>query len=287
MIDPQRLLEWPFEDVVQTYNERDATIYNLGIGLGSDPMDEGQLRFVTIERDLLAFPTMAVVLARAPSISADPRSGINRGMVVHGEQGLEILRPLRPAGTLRGRARVTHVVDKGQGKGAVIYQESTLTDDATGEPVSRLWGSTFARADGGFGGSPDTPRTPHRVPDTREPDAVCDLPTFLNSALLYRLNGDLNPLHSDPAAAKRAGFERPILHGLCTYGLSAHAVLRTSCGYDPAKLRGFDLRFSAPVIPGETVSVEMWRDGTIVSFRAFVRARNAKVVDNGRAVIAG
>jgi acyl dehydratase len=189
---------------------------------------------------------------------------------------------------VRGRARVAAVVDKGAGKGAVIYVESTLSDDASGEPIARLWSATFARADGGFGGSSESPRTPHRLPEGgRAPDAVCDLPTFANQALLYRLNGDLNPLHSDPATAKRAGFERPILHGLCTYGLTAHAVLRSFCGYDPARLRGFDLRFSAPVIPGETVSVEMWRDGEVVSFRAFVRARNAKVVDNGRAVIAG
>lgn len=286
MIDPQRLLDWRFEEAVQAYTERDTTIYNLGVGLGADPMDEGQLRFVTIEKDLLAFPTMAVVLARPPSISADPRSGINRTMVVHGEQGLELLRPLAPAGRVRSTARVSAVVDKGPGKGAVIYVESTLHDDATGEPVARLWSSTFARADGGFGGSPEAPRTPHRLPEGRAPDMVCDLPTFANQALLYRLNGDLNPLHSDPATARRAGFERPILHGLCTYGVCAHAVLRSVCGYDPARLRGFDVRFSAPVIPGETITVEMWRDGEIVSFRAFVRARNAKVVDNGRAVIA-
>lgn len=284
MIDPQTLLQWPFAEVEQSYDARDSTIYALGIGLGHDPLDEGQLRFVTIERNLVAFPTMAVVLAKGAPFSADPRSGINRGMVVHGEQGLELLRPLAAMATLRGRTRITQVADKGAGKGAVIYQETLLTDAADGQPVARLWSSTFARADGGFGGSPDTPRKPHSLPD-RAPDAECTLPTFPNAALLYRLSGDLNPLHSDPTVARLAGFERPILHGLCSYGVAAHAVLRQFADYDATRLRSFDLRFSAPVYPGERITVEMWRDGPVVSFRAFVRERGVKVLDNGRAVL--
>jgi acyl dehydratase len=284
MINPETLFHWPFEDVEQSYSHRDTTIYALGIGIGSDPLDEGQLRFVTVERDLVAFPTMAVVLARGAPFSADPRSGINRGMVVHGEQGLELLRPLAAEGSLRSRSRITHVADKGAGKGAVIYQETVLTDVADGQPVARLWSSTFARADGGFGGSQETPRKPHALPD-RVPDADCTLPTFPNSALLYRLSGDLNPLHSDPATARKAGFERPILHGLCSYGVAAHAVLRQFADYDASRLRSFDLRFSSPVFPGERITVEMWKDGPVVSFRALVRERGVKVLDNGRAVL--
>ena len=284
MIDQQTLLNWNFQDVVETYARRDMAIYALGIGLGTDPMDEGQLRFVR-EEDNLGFPTMPVAMCRGPSWAADPRSGINRAMIVHGEQGLELLRPFPAEGRFRARNRITHVVDKGAGKGAVIYAENTLLDDTTGEPIARLWQSTFARADGGFGGSPEAPRTPHRLPD-RPADATCELPTFVNQALFYRLSGDRNPLHSHPEAGRRAGFDRPILHGLCSYGIAAHAVLRSFCDYDPLKLRGVDVRFSAPVFPGETIRVEMWRDGAVVSFRAFAAARGAKVLDNGRAILA-
>ena len=284
MIDQATLLNWQFETVDQHYEIRDSVIYALGIGMGTDPMDAGQLGFVTEENAPLAVPTMAVVLARGASVSADPRSGITRSMILHGEQGLELERPLPASGTVRSTSRITEVVDKGAGKGAVVYQETVLSDAADGSVIARCWGSVFARADGGFGGAPRSSRTPHPIPD-RVPDTVCDLPTFANAALLYRLNGDLNPLHSDPAAAARAGFERPILHGLCTYGVCAHAVLRTACGYDPARLRRFDVRFSSPVFPGETVSVEIWQDGTEISFRAHVRSRGVKVIDNGYAVV--
>jgi len=284
MIVAEQLLAWHIEPRTQRYTARDTTIYALGIGLGSDPLSEGQLRFVTVEAPPPAFPTMAVVLARAESFTADPRTGIDRTMVVHGEQGLELLRPLPAEGSVTGRSRVTDVVDKGAGKGAVIYIETVLSNVASSEVLARCWSSIFARGDGGFGGSPASPRIPHRLPE-RAPDAVCALPTFTNSALLYRLSGDLNPLHSDPAHARRAGFDRPILHGLCTYGLTAHAVLRTFCDYNPDRLRRFEVRFSAPVFPGETVEVHLWRNGEEVSFRAVVPARGAKVIDNGYAVI--
>ena len=281
MIDPQTLLDWPFDEIVQTYSRRDMALYALGVGFGADPMDGGQLRFVR-EEDNLGVPTMPACMCLSPPWSADPRSGVDRTMIVHGEQGLELLRPMPASGRFRSLTRITDVVDKGPGRGAVIYAASTLIDDATSEPIAHLWRSTFARADGGFGGMSVPPRTPHRLPD-RAPDKSCTLPTFLNQALLYRFNGDLNPLHSHPPAGRAAGFDRPILHGLCTYGLVGHAVLRMYCEYDPARLRGLDVRFSAPVFPGETVTVDLWRDGDAISFRATVAARGAKVIDNGLA----
>ena len=284
MIDPKKLLEWPFETVVQTYTLRDMALYALGVGFGADPMDPGQLRFVR-EEDNLGVPTMPACMCPGPPWTADERSGVDRAMIVHGEQGLKLLRPMPSSGRFRALSRITEIVDKGPGRGAVIYAASTLIDDVTGEPVAHLWRSTFARADGGFGGSPTPPRQPHRIPD-RAPDARCALPTFPNQALLYRFNGDLNPLHSHPEAGRAAGFDRPILHGLCTYGLVGHAVLRTYCDYDPARIRALDVRFSAPVFPGETVAVDLWRDGDTVSFRAAVEARGAKVIDNGRALLA-
>ena len=284
MIDPQALLDWPFQEITQTVTRRDMALYALGVGYGADPMDEGQLRFCR-EEDGLGVPTMPACLCVPPPWSADPRAGVDRAMIVHGEQGLELLLPMPSAGRFRGLTRITDVVDKGPGRGAVIYAESTLVDDASGEPIARLWRSTVARADGGFGGSAVPPRTPHKLPD-RTPDATCTLPTFPNQALLYRFNGDLNPLHSHPAAGRAAGFDRPILHGLATYGLVGHAVLQTFCDNDPARLRALDVRFSAPVFPGESVTVQLWRDDATVSFRATVEARGAKVIDNGRALLA-
>lgn len=283
MLDPKALLDWPFEEVVQTYTSRDMALYALGVGYGADPMDEAQLRFVH-EEDNLGVPTMPACMCLSPPWSADPRSGVDRTMIVHGEQGLELLRPMPASGRFRSLTRITHIVDKGPGRGAIVYAASTLVDDSTGEPVAHLWRSTVARADGGFGGSAEQPRRPHKLPD-RAPDTTCTLPTFANQALIYRFSGDLNPLHSHPDAARAAGFDRPILHGLATYGLVGHAILRAYCNYDPVRLRALDVRFSAPVYPGETVTVDLWRDGDTVSFRAVVEARAAKVIDNGKALL--
>lgn len=285
-IDVDRLLDWPFEDVVQDYAAKDTMLYALGIGLGADPVDEQQLRFV-YERDLLAFPTMPVVLGLSGRPwSAHPQSGIDRTMVLHGEQSVVLHRVLPPAGRIRARDRILGVVDKGKDKGALIYSERRIVDDATGEAVATLNSTTFARADGGFGGPTGPVREPHPMP-VGAPQKVTELATLPQQALIYRLNADYNPLHSDPAVAKKAGYPRPILHGLCTFGVAAHAIMKTWCGYDPARFKSFQARFSAPVFPGETITVESWKSGETVSFRAFVKAREAKVLDNGRAIVAG
>jgi len=281
MIDRSRLLDWPFEDVVQTYSERDTMLYALGLGLGVDPMDSGQLQFV-YERGLKAFPTFPVVLCHPGPWIAHPDTGIDRTMVVHGEQGIVLHQPLRPAATVRGRTRVTRVVDKGAGKGALVYTERRIVDEA-GTPLATMTSTTFCRGNGGFSGrTEETPRPP-ALPQ-RDPDHVLEFTTLPQQALLYRLNADYNPLHSDPSVAAAAGFSRPILHGLCTFGIAAHAVVKACCGYDPARLRSFAARFSAPVYPGETIAVDLWTDGGKgVAFRARVPARGAKVLDNGRA----
>jgi acyl dehydratase len=142
----------------------------------------------------------------------------------------------------------------------------------------------FCRGDGGFGGPPREAPAPHPIP-ARAPDVVCDLGTRPEMALIYRLSGDYNPLHAEPAFAKAAGFPRPILHGLGTFGVSGHALLKTMCGYDPARLASFGCRFSAPVFPGETIRTEMWRDGDVVSFRARVIERDVIAINNGRAEV--
>lgn len=285
-IDAEQLLARRFDDIEQTYTERDSILYALGFGFGSGPAEERELRYV-YEDGLVACPTMAVVLGYPAMWIRDPALGADWRRAVHGEQWLTLHRPLAPRGAVVGRTRVTDVVDKGADKGAVVHCRRDLIDKASGDALASLAMSIVLRGDGGFGGSsgPAQAPAPHMLPE-RPPDAACALPTWGGQALLYRLSGDPNPLHADPETARAAGFPRPILHGLSTYGVAARAVLRTYCDYEPERLRRLDVRFSAPVFPGETIRVEMWRDGSLVSFRALVPERGAVVLNNGRAELA-
>ena len=175
-------------------------------------------------------------------------------------------------------------MDKGKDRGALVMTECTVREKAGGNVLCTLESITFCRADGGFGG-PDGPvKAPHPLPET-PPQHVCDLPTLPQAALLFRLSGDTNPLHADPAYAAKAGFKMPILHGRCTFSVAGHAILKTLCGYDPSRFVAMEGRFSSPVYPGETIRTEMWRDGNIVSFRSTVPARGVTVLNNGRAEI--
>lgn len=283
-INYDKLMNWKFDDVVHTYTERDTMLYALGIGFGDDPLDEGQLRFV-YEKELRTVPSMCVVLGYPGFWVQNPETGIDWVRLVHGEQGFKIHQPLPPAGTVIGRTRLTGIVDKGPGKGAILYSERDVIEQKSGDLLCTMTASTFCRADGGFGGSKDVSPTPHQLPD-RAPDLSCDLPTLPRQALIYRLSGDYNPLHAEPAVAAAAKFEKPILHGLCTLGVATHAILKTCCDYQPEKLRGLELRFSAPVYPGDTISTEIWRDGKTISFRSRAVERNLVVLNNGKAELA-
>lgn len=278
-----RIKNWSFPDVVQTYTEKDSILYALGVGYGHDPLDESQLRFV-YEKNLLAAPTLPVVLGYPGFWMKDPAAGIDWVKIVHGEQALRLHRPIPAAGTVIGRTRVKAVIDKGRDKGALVILERSITEKSSGTLLATLEHSTFCRGDGGFGKGDDAPPPSPAVPDTA-PDASCDLPTLPQAALIYRLCADPNPLHAEPAVARAAGFPRPILHGLCTYGVAGHAILRTFCGYDPAKLTGLSLRFSAPAFPGETIRTEMWRRGDRTLFRSRVVERDVVVLNNGVATI--
>jgi acyl dehydratase len=282
-LDVQKLLNWPFEELTHEYSARDTILYALGLGLGSDPMDEEQLRFV-YERDLRALPTMAVVLAYPGFWLREPGTGVNWKKILHGEQGIVWHAAIPPAATVAGRTRVTEIIDKGAEKGSLLFSERVVRDAKTGEKLVTLSGTTVLRGDGGFGGPAKQAPKPHAIPQ-RAPDAVCDLPTALNAALIYRLSGDYNPLHADPEVARSAGFPRPILHGLCSLGVAGRALLKTVAAYDPARFKSMRLRFTAPVFPGETIRTEMWIDGPRVSFRARVVEREAVVLDNGLAEI--
>ena len=281
-ISYDKLINWSIPEARQRLTKRDTILYALGVGLGADPCDEQQLRYV-YEEKLQALPTMAIILGYPGPWHAQGDTGITRSHVVHGEQGFRILKPLPVEGEVAGKTRVTGVVDKGKDKGALVMTENTVKD-ASGDTVCTLTSTTFCRADGGFGGPGGPVNAPHPVPDAA-PEQVCDLPVLPQAALIYRLSGDYNPLHADPAYAKKAGFRMPILHGRCTFSIAGHAILKTLCGYDPARFVAMEGRFSSPVYPGETIRTEMWRDGNVVSFRATVPARSVTVLNNGRAEI--
>jgi acyl dehydratase len=281
-IDHDHVMSLTSKDQAFAYTERDTMLYALGIGLGGDPMDKGELPFV-YENGLKTVPTMATVIAWGAGRVGD--TGINYAMVVHGEQRVTMHRPLPAAASILADSRFIACLDKGPGKGAVLVTETDIRDQATGQALCTLTSSIFARADGGFGGPSEGGPAVHAIP-TRAPDKEVDIPTRPDQALLYRLSGDRNPLHSDPDFAKAVGFPRPILHGLCTYGLTCRAVLSAWCDNDPTRILGHDVRFSAPVFPGETVSVAMWKDGPIVSFEARVKSRDAVVIRNGQCTLA-
>lgn len=291
MIDYRRLKSWAFPEIEHTYTADDAMLYALGVGVGSDPMDERQLAFVndTAPGTPRALPTLAVILGYPGSWMRNPETGIDFSMIVHGEERVVLHAPLPAAGTVVSRHRMTHVIDKGAGRGAVVTYDKELVDRASGTTLAIVTHTTFCRGDGGFsardGLTDAAPQSPPKVPD-RAPDLVCELATLPQQALLYRLCADRNPLHSEPAAARKAGFERPILHGLGTFGVAGHALLATCCDYDPARLKSVFARFSAPVFPGETIRVEMIRDGAEIAFRARVKERDKVVLDYGRAEIA-
>ncbi len=271
-----------------SYGDKDVMLYALGVGLGADPMDETELAFTT-EKALKVVPTAATVLAGRGAAEPLPTkpghrpSAPNRVMLVHGEQKVELHRPLPAAGTFTAESRTIGAFDKGADKGAVLLNE-TLWKDETGAVVATLTGSSFCRGDGGFGGPSEGQPEPHVIP-TRKPDLSVDIATRDDQALLYRLNGDRNPLHSDPEFAKRAGFPRPILHGLCTYGITCRAVLQAITGFDPDQILSHQARFSAPVFPGDVITVDLWRDGREISFEARVKAREATVIKNGLTVL--
>lgn len=283
-LNPDKLLSLKVPDVEQTYGPKDCILYALGLGLGQDPVNADELAFV-YEKNLKVLPTYALVQGYSPFWLRDADFGLTWTHVVHGEQGLVLHRPVAPQGTVIGCNRIVDVVDKGEGKGALIYSERKVSDKATGALLATLTQTTFCRGDGGFGGPQRETPPPHALPQ-RAPDLTCDLSTRPEMALIYRLSGDVNPLHVDPDFARAGGFPRPILHGLATFGVAGHALLKSVCNYQQERLTAMAGRFSAPVFPGETIRTEIWRDDGIVSFCARVVERDVIAINNGRAEIA-
>jgi acyl dehydratase len=281
MIPYERLLKVQTPEREYSWSDQAVMLYALGIGFGADPLNERELPFV-YEQGLRVVPTFATVAAWGSELSVEEMQ-VNRVMAVHGEQGLQMHRPLPVAARILAGTRVVAAVDKGD-KGAIIISETVLRDAATREPLVTLIASMFARADGHFGGPASGGLSVHPIP-SREPDEIVEIGTRRNQALLYRLSGDRNPLHADREVAQAAGFDQPILHGLCTYGLTCRAVLGARANYQVERIKSHHVRFSAPMFPGETLLVRLWQDGDVVSFEAFSKERGVAVIKNGKSVL--
>lgn len=263
----------------KSWKATDAILYALGLGMASDPLDRNELPFVH-EVEQKVMPTLAAILTRGLGVTVD-QMGFDYRYSVHGEQSIVWHRPIPAQGEITGEGQVIAIYDKGD-KGAVCVTETALRDCATGDLLATVRVTSFARADGHCGAPSEGAPEPHRMPG-RTSDFSLNYPTRPDLALIYRLSGDMNPLHIDPEAAKRAGFDRPILHGLCTYGIACRAVLEAFADWDPARLASLAARFSAPVFPGDILVIDLWRDGDVVSFEAHVPARGVTVLKNGRA----
>jgi acyl dehydratase len=258
--------------VERSWTSKDALLYALGVGAGLE-----ELQFST-EKNQRVLPTMAVVLGARGAVPMNRVGSFNPAMLVHGEQAIELAQPLPAEGTLKATGRIAAIYDKG--KGAVIVTETESVDAHSGALLFRTRSAVYVRGAGGFGGDRG-PSGPLNEPPARKPDHEVQYKTLPEQALLYRLSGDRNPLHSDPEFARAAGFPRPILHGLCTYGFTGRALLHTVCGSDPARFKAMEGRFSKPVFPGETLTISIWVEGDVCLFQT--RNESGEVVlDQGK-----
>lgn len=257
----------------RSWTSKDALLYAVGIGAGVD-----ELAFTTENTKgtpQRVFPTFAVILGGG-GVPMDKIGSFNMALMVHGEQGIELLGEIPPDGALESRGKIAAIWDKGNA--AVVEMESEATDAATGKPLFRTRSALFCRGEGGWGGDRG-PAVKAAFPDA-DPTHRVTYETRADQALTYRLSGDRNPLHSDPAFAALGGFDRPILHGLCTYGFTGRALLHTLCDGDPARFRSMNARFSRPVIPGDALTVSMWVDGGEARFRT-TNQNGDVVIDQG------
>ncbi len=282
-LDYETIMAKSVTDLPFSYTARDSMLYSLSVGMGGDPLAAEELAYVTeLSGVPKTLPAMATVLV--PDMFP-PDLGWDYSQVLHAEQRLELFRPLPPAADLLVDKRVSAVYDRGEKHGALVLFEAEGRLKKDGTALFSLGHTIVARGDGGFGGPSGKGPQPHRVP-RREPDLTADLPTRPDQALLYRLNGDWNPLHASPEAAASVGFETPILHGLCTYGVACHAIVKTILGYDYTLITAFDARFSAPVMPGDTITTDMWQEGNVISFQCRAKERDVLVLRNGKCTLA-
>jgi acyl dehydratase len=264
------------DPVSTSWTSKDALLYAVGIGAGTN-----ELAFTTentngVEQQV--FPTMAVVLGWGKGSAMRGIGSFNPAMLVHGEQRVTLHKPIPSEGSATLTSKLVGIYDKG--KAAVVATETTATDEADGTPLYTNYSSAFIRGEGGWGGDRG-PSGPRNVPPEREPDHEITYQTSPDQALVYRLSGDRNPLHSDPSFAAMGGFDRPILHGLCTYGFTGRALLHALCGSDPARFQHVEGRFSSPVLPGDALSIKMWETGPGEAVFTTSKQDGTVVIDQG------
>ena len=265
----------------RSWDSKDCLLYALGVGAGVQDPTGAELEFTTENSKGVTqrvLPSMAVVL-QAGGLNIAALGSPDLTKMLHGSQGFTLHREIPTEGRLRSTGRITGIWDKGAAAVVDMESETMLAD--TGEPLFTNRSSLFFRGEGGWGGDRG-PSAPKQGPPERDPEVTITYATRSDQALLYRLNGDRNPLHSDPDFASRGGFPKPILHGLCTYGFTGRALLHGLCGGDPARFRSMDARFASPVFPGEVLTVKMWHtaDGE-ATFQTFA-GDDRLVIDGGR-----
>lgn len=278
-LDYNRIMALPPREFRRSYTAVDTITYALGLGVGADFRD---LRYV-YEDGLVALPTQAVVASYVGPWQRDPAYGFDWRRIMHGEQSTVFHGPLPVAADVRTVLRIDGLYDKGADKGAVLETTRDLYLEADGRHLASVRQTSFLRGDGGFGGPRDSGRALDALRDG-PPDLSLVFQTRPEQALIYRLSGDLNPIHVDAVAAHAAGFDRPILHGLCTYGIAGRVLLRALCDDRPERLRRLDVRFFKPVYPGETLRFDVWKTGVArVQFTAVAIERGVEVLRQGRA----
>jgi acyl dehydratase len=263
----------------RSWDSKDALLYALGVGAGLD-----ELQFTTenshdIEQRVL--PTFAVIIGMGGA-SMGAAGEIDWGKLVHGSQSIRLFKPIPVEGTIVMTDRLSDIQDKGEGKHAILEVTAEGVDKATGDKLLETVTTAVIRGAGGFGGQRGEAKARPEFPD-RKPDHEVTYQTREDQALIYRLSGDRNPLHSDPwFATQLAGFPKPILHGLCTYGFAGRALLHGLCDGDPDRFGAMDGRFSSPVFPGEALTTSMWLDGDGAIFRTTASPDDRVVLDDGR-----
>lgn len=287
--NPELILSYKFPETTFTYNERDATLYALGVGAcARDAVDDAELKYVYHEdgqQCIKVLPTFAALfsLGSVPNVIEVPGLQYDPRLLLHGQQYIEIYKPFPSSACVQNKAIISGLHDKG--KAAILEIETTSYEKESGEILSMNRSTTFLRGAGGFSKS-SPPYSYSKYPTNHmavkipksQPHAVYEDCTQPSQALLYRLSGDYNPLHSDPALAKIAGFSRPILHGLCTLGFAVRAIIKCICNGDPDMIRSISCRFLLHVYPGESLITEMWREGSRVIYQAKVKERNRTVI---------
>ncbi len=275
-IDVSKALGAEVQGGAASWDRDDVILYHLGVGAGALPTDPGELEY-TFEKNLKVLPSYGVISAfrSLAGIVNVPGLQFNPALLLHGEQDLEIHGPIPPEASITTSGKVAAIYDKG--KAALVILE-TLTKLESGEPLFTNRFSLFLRGEGGFGGE-SGPKAGNQPP-SREPDQVVESPTLPQQALLYRLCGDKNPLHADPEFAKMGGFDKPILHGLCSFGVVCKAVVDHALEGDTARVARYQVRFAGVVFPGETVVTSMWREGNQIVLQVATKERSSPVLSN-------